>query len=287
MRTIRSGLAVFTILIGIQAPVARAQPVAGAIEDLQIDLWPEYDQPDVLVMYRIRLRPGRSLDLPVALPIPADAGEPHAVAWRDASGALYVSEFTRTVQGDTATISMRMGSREGQLEFYDELEVDGDRRRYRFEWPGGAPLGSLSFLVQRPAGARNLEVDPPPTREQVGQDGLSYALVELGRQDALSMPSIEVRYEKDTETLSAERRPAPAATSPPPSADAPAGEETLPSWAFALGGGLVALAGGWLVWSLRGLGGAEPGVFCHRCGSRAQRSHRFCSACGTELVRRK
>lgn len=299
----------FALLASLVAPRAFGQPAAGGLEEVRVDLWPEYDRPDVLVLYKFPLDAARSLEAPVSLPIPASVGEPHAVAWRDANGSLYVAEFTRTVQGDRAMISMRLGSREGQLEFYDRLERDGSKRRYRFQWPGGVAVGSLSVRVQRPRDARDLEVEPAPSREWQGEDGLAYALVELGRQEPdAAPPAVQVGYVKDTSTLSAGDATTPAlATSTAPAASAGASETTaslaVPKWGVALAGLLVALAGGWLLWSSRaGAPAAKPeassrrqapktkrsqAVFCHQCGAKAEPGHNFCMSCGAKLVRPK
>lgn len=299
-RTVWVGCA---LVLALAVPGANAQPAAAGLEELQIDLWPEYDRPDVLVLYKFRVGEARSLDAPVPLPIPASVEAPHAVAWRDAKGALFVAEFTRTVEGDRAIVSMRLGSREGQLEFYDRLEQDGSRRSYRFQWPGGVPVDSLSVRVQRPAGATALSVVPAPARQWQGEDGLTYVLVELGSQDATSMPVVEISYEKDSPALSAANVVTPPATSTSVAAvsAAPAASFPIPKWGIALAGLLVALAGGWLLWSSRPRRpGAPPrerehpaetaktkpgsAVFCHNCGTKSRPDHSYCMSCGTKLV---
>ena len=288
------------LLCALWAPTASGQTAAETLDELQIDLWPEYDRPDVLVMYKFRRGAAGNPDALVPLPIPASVGEPHAVAWRDAKGALFVAEFTRVVEGSRAMVSMRLGSPEGQLEFYAPLEREGDRRAYRFQWPGGISVKALSIRIQRPLGARDLNVQPEPSREWQGEDGLAYALVELGPQEPESTPTVEVSYVKDSPTLSAgEAAPPPAATASPP---APSNDVSIPNWAVALGGLFVALAGGALLWSSRRPSSrlaereneSEPrkasrgtAIFCHHCGAKAELDHSFCMACGTKLVKPK
>ncbi len=203
----------------------KGQNEATALEEMKIDLWPEYDRPATLVMYRFRLKAGSDLSAPVAVPVPQGADDPHAVAWRDDKGSLLVAEFTRRVEGDRAMVLTRLGSREGQLEFYSDIEIADGERSFRFDWPGGVEVGALSFQIQRPRGASEFRVSPAPIRQWEGEDGLTYALVELGPQAASATPSVEVRYEKDTAALSAP----PVASTPPPAAPAaPAREPSLP-----------------------------------------------------------
>ncbi|HSF18089.1 MAG TPA: zinc ribbon domain-containing protein [Vicinamibacteria bacterium] len=264
-----------------------------AIEEMTIDLWPEYDRPATLVMYRFRVASGASPSTPVSIPIPTSVDEPHAVAWRDDKGALFVADYTRKREGDRTLIEARLGSLEGQLEFYGALELDGMARTFRFRWPGGVPVGSLSFLIQQPAGARELRIQPEPTEKTVGQDGLTYARVDLGAQTPSSTPEIEIRYRKDSAGL----------TDPaPPTADTPSNPERSDSspWLFGLGGLLAGAGAAWLAWSFLGsrsrtpskpaekrvakAPGGERARFCHECGAKAQASASFCIYCGTRLV---
>ncbi len=72
---------------GLRWTPAAAQE-APAIEQLTVALWPEYDQPAMLVILRVQLAPGTQLPVDVILPIPTSAGEPLAVAYTTAEGAL-------------------------------------------------------------------------------------------------------------------------------------------------------------------------------------------------------
>ena len=47
---------------------------------LQVDLWPEYDRPEMLVILRASLAADVSLPVDVTFRIPAAVGDPNAVA---------------------------------------------------------------------------------------------------------------------------------------------------------------------------------------------------------------
>jgi hypothetical protein len=274
---------------------ANGQGETTELEDMKIDLWPEYDRPSTLVMYRFRLKPGADLSVPVAIPIPSNVGEPHAVAWRDDKGSLFVARFTRRDEDERAMVVTQLGSREGQLEFYADIDVRDRERLFRFAWPGGIDVGALSFQIQRPSGATGLRVTPSPNRQWEGEDGLSYALVELGPQAESSKPTIEVRYEKDSAGLSAP----PAKAPPPPVAPAQSAEpkKSTPSWLVAA----LGMAGGILVFALlqalskararapreRASGGSPKSIFCHECGTEGRRSDSFCMNCGARLATKR
>jgi hypothetical protein len=276
------------VLVIAVAPVrVEGQVETAALEEMKIDLWPEYDRASTLVMYRFRLKAGADLSVPVAVPIPSNVGEPHAVAWRDDKGSLFVAKFTRRVEGERAMVLARLGSREGQLEFYSDIEFDGRERSFRFDWPGGVDVGALSFQIQKPAGASEFRVSPAPRRQWEGEDGLTYALVELGPQAASTRPAVDVRYAKDTTSLSA-----PLPSPPPPSVPETKIESTgaPPAWFVAAGGLAAGVLGFALLQALRRArsrapkGDGQKPIFCHECGTKGRRTDSFCMNCGTRLL---
>jgi len=258
-----------------------------ALEEMKIDLWPEYDRASTLVMYRFRLKAGADLSVPVAVPLPANVGEPHAVAWRDDKGSLFVAQFTRRTEGERAMVLARLGSREGQLEFYSDIKFNDRERSFRFDWPGGVDVGALSFQIQRPAGASEFRVSPAARRQWEGEDGLTYALVELGPQESSARPGVDVRYAKDTPSLSA-----PLASPPPPSVPETKTESTggPSSWLVAAGGLAAGVLGFALLQALRSArspapkGDGQKPIFCHECGTKGRRTDSFCMNCGTRLL---
>jgi hypothetical protein len=281
-----------TVLAGlpflIAPPPAKAQAETRRLDELKIDLWPEYDRPSALVMYRFRLKAGVDLSLPVAIPVPAHVGEPHAVAWKNDRGSLIVAQFSRRTEGDRQLVLARLGSREGQLEFYADIEIADRKRSFRFAWPGGVDLGSLSFQIQRPLGASGLRVFPAPSREWVGEDGLSYALVELGPQGASATPAIEIAYEKEGTALSA---PAP----PPAFAAATPKASPMPWWVIAAGGVVLGFLVAATLYARQAAKEPQPNprspadthrpIYCPECGTKGLGTDTFCMSCGARLPR--
>jgi hypothetical protein len=282
--------------------IALALQPATLFEEMTIDLWPEYDRPATLVMYRFRVSAEAGALPEIAIPLPADVEEVHAVAWKDEKGALFDADFRRRVEGGRAFLVTRLGSREessargeGQLEFYRPIQMDGRKRSFRFEWPGGAEIQALSFQIQRPAKASGFRVSPTPTREWEGENGLRYALVDLGRRSPADRPSIEIEYERETDALTA-----PASTSAPAPAKAEPErppDEPFPGWlAIAIGVGGAALLFFLLHTAMRNRHPptsvekprrkrAKP-IFCHECGAEGERTDSFCRKCGTRLLTR-
>lgn len=285
-------------------PVGAWAQAAASIESLEVDLRPEFDRPAVLVIYWVHLAQDTPLPAEVSLPIPASAGEPSAVGMgRDAAGQPLQADYTRQEEGDWATITLQTQSLDAQVEFYADLDFQGDERGYSFVWPGGIELGSLSYNIQQPVGATNMVIAPPGSSE-IGTDGLTYHQANLGPQSASSTVTISLSYSKSTPELSIEAL-RPSAPLGPSMATQGGGLERWLQWgAIALAAVLLA-GGGYWYWrsarqeesgesrrrhrprSKRGRAGsmeidASP-VFCHDCGTQAGASDRFCRHCGTSL----
>jgi hypothetical protein len=127
---------VLIALMGLLAPTA-AQAQAGpiALDALEIDFWPEYDQPSMLVIYRLTLAAETGMPATLALRIPTSVGTPYNVAYKDADGQLYNLTYTRDVQGDWTLITFTTITNQVQAEYYDPaLAKAGTRRTYAFEW---------------------------------------------------------------------------------------------------------------------------------------------------------
>jgi hypothetical protein len=294
-----SAIALLAGLMGASPAGAQAGP---AIDRLDVALWPEYDQDAVLVIYRLQLSPETSLPARLAIPIPAAVGEPYAVATRTEDEQLLVADFTRTVDGDWAELTIEVDALGVQVEFYDELAFRGDQREYTFTWPGGPALGALSYEVQQPFGVNDLAVTPPGAAS-VRVDGLTYFEADLGPQGVTSSVEISLSYSKSTPglTIDALQPTGPLEPLGTGGTAGPSWMEWLP-W-VAGGAGLVLLMGGALwYWRMnqgpsekrpraRRRGGGKAGereidaspVYCHNCGTQAAVSDRFCRRCGMRL----
>jgi hypothetical protein len=277
---------------------------------MEIDLWPEYDSPEMLVIYRMELSPDVVLPVDLSIQIPAAAGPPNAVAVRDPNGTLLNAPYEREVTGEWSTISLTASMTEIQIEYYDPtLKKDGAQRNYIFTWRGDYPTSSLLVQFQQPFDARQVEFIPSAGTTTPGSDGLTYHTINLGPQAAGSDASVSIAYIKESDALTVEQfqiqpsAPISAATSGRVSI-----MDILPWGLGALG---LILVGGGLWWylqagrekpktrrSTRGqrspqarrpkavepsLGTGDAGVYCHQCGKRAEAGDRFCRSCGTKL----
>jgi hypothetical protein len=275
------------------------------LELVEVALWPEFDRSQVLIIYRALLPSDVSLPTSVGLPMPADVGEPHAVAIYGADGALRDAEYTRDVEGEWATITVETESRGVWLEYYDDLILKGQERTFEFLWPGGVALGTLAYEIQQPVGVSEMKITPLGGG-RFEEDGFFYYRKDLGPALAQTDSLISITYSKATSGLSVDSLdPGPSLVRP---STTRGGTPDLGLWLPWVIGGfgviLLAVGGFYLLRLRREEAAARPRprrrrsakkkvkdlheidaspVFCHQCGLQAGVSDHFCRRCGAQL----
>jgi hypothetical protein len=309
MRTILSMAGIFlliAVLLMNEAPGSTYAQDGPRLASLEIDIWPEFDRPEVLVILHAQIAEDVTLPASVSLRIPSSSGGPTAMAYAtSADGQLLNLPYQRSdAQADFIALTFSPPERFFRVEFYDALRVDNAGKSYTYVWPGDLLVGQLSVEVQQPAGATDLSVQPELGAAVVRPDGLSYREADLGALNAGDTLTIDVRYQKTDPRTSTESLG--LATPAPPSATAGSGgEDGVPRWllllpllaAFAIGASLVVVwrRRGWPFAPARGStradrrreqgGGkrASTAGFCRQCGNRLRVGDRFCPECGAAV----
>ena len=125
-----------------------------------ISIWPEYDQPGVLVIYRFTHTSDTSLPVDLTIHIPASC-EPYALAGRQSDGTLYNIDYTQDTSREWTDINFSNAFPEIQLECYDySLQIDDTQRHFDFFWVADYAVDDLSIQVQQPVEATDLHVSP-------------------------------------------------------------------------------------------------------------------------------
>lgn len=276
------------------------------LSSLEIDIWPENDRPDVLVIYRLTLSPNTPLPVDMTVQIPTAAGAPFAVAAKQVDGSLINVNYTQKPSGDWNQISFKAPMPEIQIEYYDPgLVKQNASRHFEYTWPGGFRVDSVSVQVQEPVDATDMRITPGLGNATRGTDGLNYYQSTVGALNPNQDFKISLDYQKTTDRLSAE------VLQVKPSQEINANTtgrvkytDALP---WALGAlGLVLIFGGALWYWLTGrkynvpqrprrlrgkrqepeavpVGEDEGITYCHQCGKRAGPGDRFCRSCGVKL----
>jgi len=297
-------LAVFALALLVLPAVAQAQ-AGGApkgnprLASLNIEIWPEYDRPAALVILRGALAEGVKLPAAVSLRLPKSSGGAVAVAYSaTADGNLLNLKHESATAGEFITLKFEMPERFFHVEFYDPIATTAPARNFRYAWPGDLAADRVAVVVQEPAAASDIAVEPKLDATSTGQNGLRYRSAELGALEAGKALPIAVRYTKADARPSAEilkpkvsdapLAPAAASAANPHGAAAAATSGGLPEWVLPLAGlMLLGLGGGALIlwqWRRASRQEAPSGRACAKCGAAQAPGNRFCGKCGAKMA---
>jgi hypothetical protein len=311
------GITLFLLLsFGLMRPTpALAKPASQQVQKeillnrFQVDIWPEYDKPSVLVIYHITLSTQTSLPTTMSIPIPAVAGKPYAVAWQSTDKALYDLKYEMVPAGDWTEIQFSTPAPDVQIEYYDpSLKKTGARRDFTFRWSGKYAVQDLSLTVQQPVNATDMTFRPAAGSGHPGDYGLTYYSLVVGKVNAGTTFDLAISYNKPDETLTNPDQFQKAQPNQPVDSSTSgrvAFDQLLP-WGVGGLGLLLIAAGSFWYWRTGRVPSARTAAgrphhthsrsgqvlspaavgettYCHQCGKKAAPGDAFCRACGTKL----
>jgi hypothetical protein len=281
-------------------PVRAFSQAEIAIASVEINLWPEYDRAEMLVIDYILLAPDTQLPATIDMRVPAEVGAPHVVAV-GASPELVTDQgvkFMTRTEGEWLVVSIQASGPAIQLEYYDPgLKKDGVSRSYTYEWLSDYKVQNLVFTVQQPFDATGFNTSPALQDDGIHQDQLQYYLSQTVGVPAGKSISIELNYEKPSDVLSVSRLQVQPEDVDENTPGRVSFSNSLP---YVIGGlGVVLIIGGIVYYWQSGRSGSrkprrrarahadnEEGkgeTYCHQCGARAHGGDRFCRTCGARL----
>ena len=286
------------LLLMVSSQPALALPQSSvSMSAVEVDLWPEYDRPDMLVIYKITLAPEVLLPAAINIRIPAAAGRPNAVAEKQLDGRLTSVIYDQRQDAEWTSLIFTASRPELQVEYYDpRIERDAANRSFIYTWPADYPAGALSVQVQQPQGATDLRMNPPAEHTSPAGEGFIYHILHLQARGAGEPVEVSIEYEKQSDTLSVSTLPQAVPDQPEmsPVTTLPSqGGSAIPPWLFVVLAVVVVAAGGGLWWRLGRSGKTVRTVstpakgggttFCTQCGAPTHPGDRFCHACGTHI----
>jgi hypothetical protein len=301
MRKFATLLLVLVIFLAL--PLAVQAQAAVSFEKLEIQLWPDYDQAAVLVIYDFLVSTDTNLPAQVSLRLPAES-QLLAVA-KEYEGALINLQYQPPRrQGQEDILSFSVIDRSiHHVEFYFPYTRQGNLRSFSFRWPGDYAVQTLSVRLQQPIDATQVKTEP--ALSSIGQqpDGFSYYRLDLGSLSSGEAATINASYQKTTEALSVSSLD--VQSTQPLDQNIP-GQSMLITylpWTLGALGILLLLIAGWVYWASGRAGRVVPKlrkrhagagtvtddhdepVHCSQCGKRTQAGDRFCRACGARIRR--
>lgn len=285
------------ILVLLAAPFSASAQEPVSLSALNVSFWPEFDQPNMLVIYDFILRPDTSLPAEVALRIPAEA-ELLAVAFEQ-DGSLLNADYNEPFQeGEWLVIPIVVDTSSiYRIEFYAPITFNGDERQFTYLWPGDYAVDQVTLELQIPPDTTQLSSSPELVSErQAG--GLQYkSWNSVGLAKGQQVP-FTLTYSRSSNELTRDIQPMQAETVD----ENTSGRISLSNYMpYILGGvGLILIIVGGVYFWQSGKGKSKPRqrqrhrllteaqengeqIYCHQCGKRAQPSDRFCRTCGTRL----
>jgi len=248
-------LSVLLFFLFVFTGFAQAPP---EVTKLVVELWPEYDRPDVLVIYRVELSEDTPLPAPVTFNFPGYVDDLHAVAYKQDGKLLSVAPEDIDLQrsGDTLQLSFPSVSRELHFEYYDPqiLNTQDKSRLLDYNFVADYNIADADFSVQEPSDSEDFTLNPQATNTFTGINGQLFQTVETADMSPGDIFGLTASYMRNAD--------APLVTPQPPQSQQPAPIQVItedssnieiPSTSSALGyiligGGILLLVGGAGYW---------------------------------------
>ncbi len=262
---------------------------------LALALWPEYDDPRVLLIMRGEVSPDATFPLKLSLPLPR-GGDLIGAGIVSPQNAMLLQPHTIVPGTSQDTLELTISSGRFFVElYYDPLVREEDSKRFQFVFEAPYAIDMLTMDIQQPYTAMDFTTEPTAMRQDVDSQGgrhfrFTYQQVARGTRKAFT-----VRYRKTTDEPSVvKQRPTSGVTASPTH---PKNPTVL---AFGILAGVVVLyTGGALVWGRRRSRQApvalqqQPPIdmphvhmnYCSHCGRQLQPVFLFCPGCGQSLPR--
>lgn len=188
-------LVLIVSLLPFQSTSAQSEVI---FDSLEVQLWPEFDRPEMLVIFQIKISGETPLPAQLSLRIPREAGEPFSVSMQDVDGMLYNLDYTTTVEDDWLRVDFLARSSVIQLEYYDpRLFHRGASRRFDFVWHGDYAVKSMVVYLKQPLSSEGLDATPEGFHAgPANPEGLMYYTAVIGKAPAGQLLSISINYEK-------------------------------------------------------------------------------------------
>lgn len=241
-------IVLFALLPALALAQATRNPRLAA---LQIEIWPEYDRPAALIILNGEIAQDVAMPATVTLRLPSASGGVHAVASASREDAPLINvEHTAKSAGDVIVVSFQLANRFFHVEYYDALATQAPERRYALVLPGDFTAARSMVMLQEPANASEVSLEPAATSSAVGQNGLRYRSAELGALEAGKPVKLAVRYTKPDARTSSEILQAQSPASRPAPGKQAGGGAGAPAWVYgALAAAAIIVAAlGFIVW---------------------------------------
>jgi len=301
------------LLLTLLFPLTIQAQTPPQIQNLSVEIWPEFDRPETLIIYRAALNPTTSLPAEVTFQLPGYVETMHAVAVEQNGGLVDVptESIEMRREGDDSFLTFTTPAPNVQFEYYDPiiLAKDGNSRELAYVFTAPYNIETALIQVQQPAQSTDFSLTPAATNSFVGRDGLNYHNIELSGLSSGDTIEVTADYSRATDELSVGQitpnTPIPAQADPVVPTTTPTSPQPI-NWGYVMivsGVVLLLVVGGYWWWSQRQSDEEAPrrparstrrrrskpssqadesGGYCYRCGTALRSDAQFCHKCGAE-----
>jgi hypothetical protein len=278
-------------------PAPPASDTKLSMSHLRLSIWPEFDDPRVLVILRGEMTPKHAFPTHITLPLPKGA---------EIVGAGMVSERNefllhphRIIPGaEQDTLDLNLPGPRFFLEFYYNPLLPDAEQQFTYTLSPTYPIERLEVDIQQPRHATNFTLKPQPMSQTTEERDLRYAWFAYRNVQTDDQPTFQISYTKSAPGPSVAKQ-----QSPPDVATRPLSPitSTLLAFGILIGATAIFSACVWLfnIYQRRHPkplvspppsphanqpSVSPPAKFCSNCGASLQPEHRFCPACGRQLI---
>lgn len=268
------------------------------ISSMTVQLWPEYDQPSMLVIADFQVAANTIFPVDLTFRIPQEANL-IAIAYLSSDGNFLNALFDGPkAEGEWQVLTITL-SQDAiyRFEYYQPLAFNGSQRAFSYVWDGAHAVDEFQVLVLEPLNVTSLSTIP--AYQSVSQrDGINFydsGVVKIAKGEQFPLT---LQYEKTTDTLIAP--PQGIQPAAPVDENTPGRVSLNNSMPYIIGGlGVVMIIGGIVYYWQAGRSSSKrsrrrsharvereadgEAAHCHQCGARAKPADRFCRVCGARL----
>lgn len=272
------------------------------LSNMSVQLWPEYDQPSMLVITDFEVAPDTQMPVDLTFHIPQDANL-IAVAAYAPDGSLVNTVFDGPRddgEWQSFTITMDVNTAH-RFEYYQPITFSGNQRIFSYLWDGVYAVNAFDIRVLEPADTISLST-VPELSSALQEDGLTYYEGKRTELEGGAQFALNLEYEKTTDALISP--PQGIQPSAPVDENTPGRVSLNNSLPYMIGGlGVIMIVGGFVYYWQAGRKStrkarrrvqsqAENGAdgidaYCPQCGARAKSGDRFCRVCGARMRRQE
>jgi hypothetical protein len=299
-----AGLLLCLVALSLWPAVAQgAAPAEPEIQQLRVQVMPEFDDPRVLVIVQGRLALG-SIESPLTFTVrvPHGAQINQMATMNMVTGGTTAQPFEVAADPDDARwslVSYTLDNPHFFYEYYYDTLGDQVDKEFTFAFSSRWPVGEMLLEVQEPLAATGFSLDPMPGSVRQDKDfGLAYHQFDVGALGPGEEFTVRVGYAKSDPAPSVSRAEMMSVGMPglvpdavPPMAGMQRTGGTVPTWIFFMLGSVLVVGLAGVVWyrvqvtraALAPAREASQGATCRQCDIALRPSARFCHFCGSRV----